>query len=61
MFTLTFKVGGFFKMNSESNGTWSGYRSIPSVSPREETKPENIFDTNLLVAKKEGFRFYIIF
>lgn len=43
-------------MNSESKGFWSGYGSITSVSSREETKPENIFDTNLLVAK-EGLRF----
>lgn len=61
MFTITFKIRGFFKMNSESKGFWSGYRYITSVSSREETKTENTFDTNLLVAKKEGLCFYIIF
>lgn len=52
---LTFKAGVFFKMNSESKGT--SVIEVLLLSFREEKKPENIFDTNLPVAKKEGLCF----
>lgn len=48
-------------MNTESEGTWSGYRIITFASSREEPKLENVFATSLLVAKKEELCFCTTF